>query len=320
MITAATGLTATPRSFGGLQTAAKGGGSIYGPQKRVLAAPTDPTSKSTPQEDSARQALAALKALASRRSAAGNLALLRAASAPDQFASQRRDAIRKAALEKLALLKAKLKSLMMFGGDPKTRAKMAADIAKEIGKAARDYASAGGTSTSASANAAAADGGGAPAATGAEVANAAAAQSASTAATAASTEGGAGSSDSAAPAAGSAAATGGVAAAPVGSAATSGAAGSASTDTGDDVFIKEARNLARQAKTILQAAVRQSNSLKQKTNVSGQEGDLALAMIDDAADTLARAAKLNAQSSGAGYDASAQSVAATSPPTVTVSA
>ena len=282
------------------------------------AAPPD-TSKSTPQVDSAQQALAALKALASPRSAAGSLAGLRSQSAPDQFASQRRDAIRKAALEKLALLKAKLKSLVMFGGDPKTRAKMAADIAKEIGKAARDYASAGGTSTGASANAAAADGGGAAAAAGAEVADAAAARSASTAAPAAPTEGDAGSSGSAAPAAGPAAATGGVAAAPVGSSSASGATGSASTDTGDDSFIKEARNLARQAKTILQAAIRQSDSLKQKTNVSGQEGDQGLAMIDDAADTLARAARLNAQGGG-GYDASAQSVAATSAPTVTVSA
>ena len=213
MIIAATALTATPLTFGGLNTAAKGGRPIDGPRKQVLAALPDPTSKSTPQLDSARKALTAVKALASQRSAAGGLAGLRSESAPDQFASQRRDAIRKAALEKLAQLKAKLKSLMMFGGDPKTRAKMAADIAKEIGKAARDYASAGGPSTSASAKAAAAGGGGAPAAMGTAVAEAAATQSVSAAAPAAPTEGGAGSSGSAAPAAGSAAATDGVAAA-----------------------------------------------------------------------------------------------------------
>jgi hypothetical protein len=55
---------------------------------------------------------------------------------------------------KLNALKERLKMLMMMGGDPKTVAKQAAQIAKEIGAAAKEYAdSAGGSDTGAAAEA-----------------------------------------------------------------------------------------------------------------------------------------------------------------------
>lgn len=50
-----------------------------------------------------------------------------------------------AAIQRLAELKARLKSLMLLGGDPKTRAREAAAIAREIAAAARDYATGGGS-------------------------------------------------------------------------------------------------------------------------------------------------------------------------------
>ncbi|HEX4709387.1 hypothetical protein [Phenylobacterium sp.] len=50
-----------------------------------------------------------------------------------------------AAMAKLESLKQRLKMLMMMGGDPKTVAREAAQIAKEIGEAAKEYAAAGGT-------------------------------------------------------------------------------------------------------------------------------------------------------------------------------
>jgi hypothetical protein len=56
---------------------------------------------------------------------------------------------------KLDALKERLKMLMMMGGDPKTVAKEAAQIAKEIGKAAKDYADASGGSDSSGSSAAA---------------------------------------------------------------------------------------------------------------------------------------------------------------------
>ena len=52
---------------------------------------------------------------------------------------------------KLDALRAQLKTLMMIGGDPKTVAREAAQIAKEIGEAAAAYADAGGTGAGAAA-------------------------------------------------------------------------------------------------------------------------------------------------------------------------
>jgi hypothetical protein len=49
-----------------------------------------------------------------------------------------------AAMAKLEALKQRLKMLLMMGGDPKTVARQAAQIAKEIGEAAKEYAAAGG--------------------------------------------------------------------------------------------------------------------------------------------------------------------------------
>jgi hypothetical protein len=80
-------------------------------------------------------------------------------TAADQKLQQMRDAVVKlktvgdsakaarsgAAMAKLEALKQRLKMLMMMGGDPKTVARQAAQIAKEIGEAAKEYAAAGGT-------------------------------------------------------------------------------------------------------------------------------------------------------------------------------
>jgi hypothetical protein len=79
-------------------------------------------------------------------------------AAADQKLQQMRDAVVKlktvsdsakaarsgAAMAKLEALKQRLKMLMMMGGDPKTVARQAAQIAKEIGEAAKEYAAAGG--------------------------------------------------------------------------------------------------------------------------------------------------------------------------------
>ena len=59
------------------------------------------------------------------------------------------------ARQKLEALKERLKMLMMMGGDPKTVAKEAAQIAKEIGEAAKDYAAASGAQGGADSGAAA---------------------------------------------------------------------------------------------------------------------------------------------------------------------
>ena len=81
-----------------------------------------------------------------------------AGTAADQKLQQMRDAVVKlktvgdsakaarsgAAMAKLEALKQRLKMLMMMGGDPKTVARQAAQIAKEIGEAAKEYAAAGG--------------------------------------------------------------------------------------------------------------------------------------------------------------------------------
>lgn len=80
------------------------------------------------------------------------------AAVADQKLQQMRDAVAKlktvgdsakaarsgAAMAKLEALKQRLKMLMMMGGDPKTVARQAAQIAKEIGDAAKEYAAASG--------------------------------------------------------------------------------------------------------------------------------------------------------------------------------
>ena len=86
-------------------------------------------------------------------------------SPSDQKLQQARDALVKlkavrgsaqasrsdAARAKLEALKQRLKMLMMMGGDPKTVARQAAQIAKEIGQAAKEYAAAGGGASAATA-------------------------------------------------------------------------------------------------------------------------------------------------------------------------
>ncbi len=64
----------------------------------------------------------------------------RALSTLQQVKSSMAHSGKDAAQQKLAWLKARLKNLMLLGGDPKSRAREAAAIAKEIANAARDYA------------------------------------------------------------------------------------------------------------------------------------------------------------------------------------
>ena len=287
------------------------------------------------------------------------------------MATRRGDAIRQAALEKLALLKAKLKYLMLVGGDPATRARQAAEIAKEIGRTAREYASAGGGSAGAAANAASVAGsGGATVDPGTEASGAAAVQSdpsatavsattpegsqggsADVAANAASVDSSAGATaipspeaagaaaiqsgisaataalattpvdrqtGSAAPADASATTASNASPAPAGSSGTSGRVAT-SNNSMDREFIQVARLLARPAKAILQGAMQQASSQKQKTSTSGAEGDKALAAIDDAASALGLGSNIPVDT-GAVYDASARPAAAAPVAAVTVSA
>src|ERR1700732_4067996 len=94
---------------------------------------------------------------ASASQPAPNTAAPAATAAADQKLQQMRDAVVKlktvgdsakaarsgAAMAKLEALKQRLKMLMMMGGDPKAVARQAAQIAKEIGEAAKEYAAAG---------------------------------------------------------------------------------------------------------------------------------------------------------------------------------
>ena len=128
--------TAIPIRFGVLPSAAKSNGSIHAPSVTTASAVSDLTAGEATWPQAARQALSTLKQLVSQRRVNGT----QAAADLQQMANRRGDAIKKAALEKLALLKAKLKNLMLVGGDPASRARQAAEIAKEIGRTAREYA------------------------------------------------------------------------------------------------------------------------------------------------------------------------------------
>jgi len=100
--------------------------------------------------------LATLVSPADQASADKLQAAKRALSTLQQVKSSMAHSGKDAAQQKLAWLKARLKNLMLLGGDPKSRAREAAAIAKEIANAARDYA-AGGASAAPAPTPAAAD-------------------------------------------------------------------------------------------------------------------------------------------------------------------
>ncbi len=174
-----------------------------------------------------------------------------------------------AAIQKLAELKARLKSLMLLGGDPKTRAREAAAIAREIAAAARDYA-AGGASPSAVAAAPAAEG---------DVVQGQAPPDARTDESPA--------SDAPADATG------------VGQDASTSSAGQAPTEAAraqagapndaDTQFIQEARRLAQQAKAIIDAAAHSGTRARAHAAISREDagaGERALQAIDSASRAL----------------------------------
>jgi hypothetical protein len=134
-----------------------------------------------------------------------------------------------AARTKLELARARLRILHMLGGNPVATARQAAEIAKEIAAAAADYAAAGGN-----------DAGAAPPADAPTRTNAAATGSISPEAPAAAT-----------PTNGSAATTE--------AAATDQTASAAPTNPDAD-FVREARDLAEQAKALIEQAAREVRS------------------------------------------------------------
>jgi hypothetical protein len=283
--------------------------------KTVLLGPASP-STGAPLSQQTQDALAALKTLSEKGSSAG-------------------DAAKGAAMQKLATLKAQLKTLMMMGGDPKQRAKEAAAIARQIAAAAQAYAQAGGdTSTldlpAAGSGTEAAPASDDPASSGATAGAAPQAQSdasasppaappsaaaapASTPTTPAATA-----TSDAAPADGptGAGAVGQGQAegspAPSASAATAGSAPAKCDSTQmDQAFILEARTLAQQAKAIIKAA-EQALKLQHRTvdpTVAGA-GDAAVDAVGAAAN------QIDASSTG-GYDGSAP---APSAPAISITA
>src|ERR1700744_6310031 len=143
MMSITAGLSALPLGLDPLRSAAKSGGPPQAQILKTASASADTASSATPWQQGAQQALTTLKQVAFQRLAIGNRSDSQALASMNRLASQKGDAARQAAKEKLARLKAQLASLMMMGGDPKFRAEKAAEIAKEIGKAAKEYASAG---------------------------------------------------------------------------------------------------------------------------------------------------------------------------------
>jgi hypothetical protein len=237
--------------------------------------------------------------------------------AADQKLQQMRDAVAKlktvgdsakaarsgAAMAKLEALKQRLKMLMMMGGDPKTVARQAAQIAKEIGEAATEYAAAGGgtpapvptaapqvaTAPAAAPNAAADD---PPPTTGG--ANEAAPMPAPTPAP--------GAASSGTPPAGADPKTEPASAAKPGAKTTASAGPSA-----PDPVLAEAKTLAARAKALLKAAIeRAKREHADPTEFKDDQDKMNAADkdIDDAARTLSGA------DASASYSASGESVAA----------
>jgi hypothetical protein len=174
-----------------------------------------------------------------------------------------------AAKQKLDALKAQLKALLEFGGDPKQRAREAAAIAKQIAAAAQEYAQAGGDPGPAAAptepsttNASAPSSGGQTtsdrtASTDASGQNAAA--------TSARTQSSATSNDASQ---------------------NTPATGGGSSDA-DQQFIAEARTLAAQAKAIIQAAAQNlKNKHESLDSADARAGDDAVAAVQKAAEDL----------------------------------
>lgn len=194
-----------------------------------------------------------------------------------------------AAIQKLAELKARLKSLMLLGGDPKTRAREAAAIAGEIAAAARDYAAGGGSPSEVAAASA-------TPATPEDVVQSPASPEAPPA----------GAAPAEATVAGQAASTGAVGQGPT-QAAASGT--SPTQDSGpndaDRQFIEEARRLAQQAKAIIERAAHPDRRAKGAalSHEDAGAGQAALQAVDDAARSLGLdggAAALTATSGVAG--------------------
>jgi hypothetical protein len=234
-------------------------------------------------------------------------------AAADQKLQQMRDAVVKlktvgdsakaarsgAAMARLEALKQRLKMLMMMGGDPKMVARQAAQIAKEIGEAAKEYAAAGGGTpaptaapqASAPAAAAGAAAGDAPQTT----------EGANDAATA--TPGGApGSAPSGTPLTGADSKTD-----PASAAKPSAKTAASTGPSAPDPVLAEAKTLAARAKALLKAAIERAKREhadpaefkddQDKVNAADKD-------IDDAARTL------SAADTSASYSASGESVAA----------
>jgi hypothetical protein len=204
------------------------------------------------------------------------------------------------ARQKLEALKQRLKMLMMMGGDPKTVAREAAQIAKEIGQAAKDYAAAAGGG---SAGAAAATADATPPADAAQAAETA--QADAPAATADTTaKPGAPKADGSTPDA--------TPDKPV-------AKTTPASPSGPDPVIAEAKRLAAQAKAILKAALERAKLQHASPQELKEDEDKMKAADKDVADA-ARA--VDAADAPSGYSASGQGVDAPAPaePVVSVRA
>ena len=203
------------------------------------------------------------------------------------------------ARQKLEALKQRLKMLLMMGGDPKAVAREAAQIAKEIGAAAKDYAAAAGGG---SADAAAAAPDETPPAAEAPPANAAPPAEAAPA-------------DPAKPDAPNAAQAA-VPGAPKAEGATSDkpapktTAVAPSGPSGPDPVITEAKLLAAQAKAILKAAIERAKREHASPQELKEDEDKMKAADKDLADAARALDKADAPS---GYSASGQGVDAPAP-------
>ena len=237
-------------------------------------------------------------------------------AAADQKLQQMRDAVVKlktvgdsaraarsgAAMARLEALKQRLKMLMMMGGDPKTVARQAAQIAKEIGEAAKEYAAAGGGTPAPTPTASPQASAAAATAPGAQATDAAqAADGANDAATA--TPGGA----TGAPPNGTLPAGADTKTDPESAAKPSAKTTASAGPSAPDPVLAEAKTLAARAKALLKAAIeraKREHADPAEFKDDQEKVDAADKDLDDAARTL------SAADTSASYSASGESVAA----------
>lgn len=235
------------------------------------------------------------------------------------------------AKQKLDQLKAELRNLQLLGGDPKARAKRIAQIAKEIGEAARAYAAAGGSASEAAsaagAGASAAQSGATPTegadaqgsadGEGAQAQAQAAEANASQAAEADAAEADASQAKNAARSAETASSADKAQETNANRSQAQGQNAPNDANSADKDFINEARNLLALAKAALKRAIEEARRKGLKPDEDGDSVEKAEREVAKAAADLDKA---SGAEPAAAYDASAQAVPASAPANVAVTA